>query len=67
MSETRANSNYILKSDFETMREIQYFERENISMSPPPLTRPTELLEHFTISPEQNGKAHVPDDPNPDP
>ena len=29
------------------MREIQDFEREIISMSPPPLTRPTE-------SPEQN-------------
>ena len=46
------------------MREIQYFERKNISMSrpktpdPTPLTRPTEFPEHFTISPEQNGKDH---------
>ena len=34
----RANSDYILKIDFETMREIQDFERGN---DPPPLTRPT--------------------------
>ena len=32
-SKTRANIDYILKSDFETMREIQYFEPENISMT----------------------------------
>ena len=36
--ETRANSNYILKSDFENMREIQDFEQIN---DPPPLTQPT--------------------------
>ena len=57
VSKTRANSDYILKSYFETMREIQDFEREN---NPLPLTRPTEF-------PEQNGKAHVPDDPDSDP
>ena len=33
VSETRSNSDYILKSDFETMGEIQDFERENISMT----------------------------------
>ena len=48
------------------MREIQHFERENISMSrpktsdPTPLTRKTESPEYFTISPEQNGKSHEP-------
>ena len=31
--ETRANSDYIPKRDFKTMREIQDFEREHISMS----------------------------------
>ena len=39
------------------MREIQDFEQEN---DPPPLTQPTEF-------PEQNGKGHVPGDPDPDP
>ena len=33
VSKTIANSNYILKSGFETMREIQDFEQENISMT----------------------------------
>ena len=33
VSETRSNSDYIFKSDFETMRGIQDFERENISMT----------------------------------
>ena len=48
------------------MREIQYFERENISTSrpkmpdPTPLTQPKEFPEHFTISPEQNGKLQEP-------
>ena len=37
VSETKANNHCILKSDFENMREIQYFERENISMSRPTL------------------------------
>ena len=60
VSETIANIDYILKSDFETMREIQDFERENIYMSPLPLSRSTELLEHFTILTEQNGKFHEP-------
>ena len=66
VSETRSNIDYIKKSDFETMREIQDFERENISMSQQktpdttPLTRPTESPEHFTISPEKNVKAHEP-------
>ena len=32
------------------MREIQYFERENISMSPTHMKLSTELTEHFTIS-----------------
>ena len=31
----KANNHYNFKSDFETMREIQDFERENISMSWP--------------------------------
>ena len=39
------------------MRETQYFERENDT---PPLARPTEFPGHFTILPEQNGKAHKP-------
>ena len=66
VSKTKANRYYILKSDFETMREIQYFERENIFMSRPkrldnpPLTRPTEL-------PVQSIKGHVTDDPDPYP
>ena len=72
VSETKANSDYILKNEFENMKEIQDFERENISMSRPktpypiPLTRPMELPEHFTNSPEKNGKAHVSEDPDPD-
>ena len=65
LSKTRANSDYIFKSSFETMREIQDFEWGNISMSrskppDPPLTRPTEFPEYFTILPLQNGKAHKP-------
>ena len=35
--ETRENNHYNFKSDFENMRDIQYFERENISMSRPNL------------------------------
>ena len=71
--ETIANSDYILKSDFENMSEIQDFGWENISMSwpkmldPTPLTRTKELPDHFTISPKKNGKANVPNDPDPDP
>ena len=57
MREKKANSDYILKSDFENMREIQYFEQGN---DPPPLTRPTALT-------EQNEKGDLPDDPDPDP
>ena len=30
VSETKAKNHYNLKSDFETMREVQDFERENI-------------------------------------
>ena len=33
VSETRAKIDYILKSDYETMREIHGFEEDNISMS----------------------------------
>ena len=33
----KADNHYNFKSDFETMREIQFFERENISMSRPTL------------------------------
>ena len=33
VNEMMANNHYNFKSDFETIREIQYFERENISMS----------------------------------
>ena len=40
VSETKAN-NYIKDNEFETMKEIQYFERENISISTIPLTRTT--------------------------
>ena len=32
-SEKKAKNHYNIKSDFETMREIQDFERDNISMS----------------------------------
>ena len=35
VSKTKAITHYNFRSDFETMREIQYFERENISMSQP--------------------------------
>ena len=37
MSEMKEKNNYNYKSDFETMRAIQDFERENISMSQPTL------------------------------
>ena len=37
LSKTKANNHYILKSAFETMREIQYFEWEYISMNQPNL------------------------------
>ena len=37
VSETKANNHYIKKKDFETIGEIQYFERENISMIRPTL------------------------------
>ena len=92
LSKKKSNNHYNFKNYFETMREIQDFERENISMSrptldsthigtnttngttspiksilvgtktpePTPLTLPTEF-------PEQNGKLHVPDDPDSDP
>ena len=37
VSKMKAKNHYNFKSDFETVREIQYFERENISMSRPTL------------------------------
>ena len=79
VSEKNANSDNIFKNELETMKEIQDFERENISMSTTPLTRTTKLKEHFTISPQKNGKehftisphknekGHVPYDPESDP
>ena len=36
-SKTKAKNHYNFKSDYETMREIQAFEQENISMSGPTL------------------------------
>ena len=57
VSKTRANSDFILKNDCETMIEIQDFEQEMFSMSPPKMTRPTD-------SPEQNGKVHIPGNPD---
>ena len=36
-------------------------------LDPTPLTRTKELPDHFTISPKKNGKANVPNDPDPDP
>ena len=33
VSETKANNHYNFRSDFETMREIIYFEQEDISVS----------------------------------
>ena len=41
MSTTRSEQNYISKTDFETRRENQDFERQNISMSQPPLDSTT--------------------------
>ena len=55
VSKTKANRYYILKSDFETMREIQYFERENISMSRPKTLDPPPLKQ-LTESAEENEK-----------
>ena len=54
---------------------MNVFEWENISGTRPTLenisvTRPTSLTEPLkrpTELPEQNGKLHVPDDPDPDP
>ena len=37
VSKTKAKNHYNFKIDIETMREIQYFEQENISMSRPTL------------------------------
>ena len=50
-----------LKNEFETMKEVQNFEWENISMTRPTLDNisPSQNgKEHFTISPSQNGKEH---------
>ena len=92
MRETKANNYYNFKSDFVTMREIQDFEQENVSVTQPTLdstnistnttnqtTSPiysipvgTKTPEHMPLTlptyfPEQNGKGHVPDDPDPYP
>ena len=41
------------------MKEIQDFERENISMNRPTLdSTPIGLKNNFTISPHKNGKYH---------
>ena len=37
MRKIKAKNHYNFKSDFETRREIQYFDQENISMSRPTL------------------------------
>ena len=44
VSEKKSYSDYILKNEFDTMEGIQYFERENISLTQP------------TVSPSKNGK-----------
>ena len=99
MNRARSEQNYSSKTDFETERENQYFERQNISMSqlpldstpfgtnttnlttspigyipvgtkmpePEPQTRPMDSPTLSTNSSEQNKKAHVPWDPDPDP
>ena len=88
----KQKNHYNYKNDFETMREIQYFEREDISMSQPTLdstpivknttNRTTSLMDSIKVGtktpdpmpltkptefPEKNGRAHVPNDPDPDP
>ena len=91
--------NYSSKTNFETRRKNQYFERQNKSTSrpsldlnpfganmtnrttspidsitvatktpePTPLARPMNSQTLPTDLPEQNGKVHVPGDPDPDP
>ena len=78
MIKTRANSDYIFKSDHETMREIQDFEGGNISMTNGKTSPIGSIpVKKKTLDPmpltrpteftEKNGMGQVPDDLDPDP
>ena len=54
VSEKKSHSNYILKSKFETTREIKDLERENISMSRPTLESSNISMSRLNLDPTPN-------------
>ena len=70
MSDTKAYSNHIKKSEFETRK---VFERKNIQTENIPLTRKPDFVTTLTDNPQtrsteisKNKKWHEPDNPDPE-